>query len=69
MNSEELRRVVHAQIDELNADYLPLVHRVLLQLKSERLAEKITSDLEKTPDVFDRIEETIAQFRKEHPYR
>ena len=66
---EELRPVVHGQIDQLDADDLPLVHRVLLQLKVERLAEEITSEMEKDPGVFDRIEATISEFRKQHPYR
>jgi hypothetical protein len=66
---EELRPIVHGQIDQLNADDLPLVHHVLLQLKAERLAEEITARMEKDPGVFDRIEATIAEFRKEHPYR
>lgn len=67
--TEELRPIVHLQIDALSADELPLIHRVLLQLKAEALAEKITTGLEQDGDVFDRLEETIADFRKKRPYQ
>jgi hypothetical protein len=67
---EELRPILHGQIDQLNADDLPLVHRVLLQLKAERSAEKITAGLESDREnVFDCIEETICEYRKKHPYQ
>lgn len=67
--AEELRPIVHGEIDNLNADDLPLVHRVLLQLKAERLAAKITGGFEKDAHIFNRIDETIAEFRKQHPYK
>jgi hypothetical protein len=66
---DQLRRILHEHIDTLPAVELPLVHRILLQLEAERLMEAIADDLVKDPKFFERIEETIAQFRKEHPYR
>ena len=66
---EELRPVLHEQIDKLAADDLPLVHRVLLQLEAERLAEEITADLAKDAGFFERLDETIAEYRKKHPYK
>lgn len=66
---EELRPIVHGQIDQLNSDDLPLVHRVLLQLKAERLAENIVNGFAKDDgEIFQKLEETIAGFRKQNPY-
>jgi hypothetical protein len=65
---EQLRPIVHGQIDRLNADELPLVHYVLLQLQTERLGEEIADGLAKENSFFDRIDETIAEFRKKRPY-
>jgi hypothetical protein len=66
---EELRPILHGEIDLLNADDLPLVHRVLLQLKAERLANKITEGFEKDGTIFDQIDQTILEFRKRQPYK
>lgn len=66
---EQLRPIIHQHIDKLPVDDLPLVHRVLLQVEAERLAEQIAIDLGKEPEFFDKIEETISEFRKQNPYR
>ena len=66
---EKLRPLLHDHIDKLPDAELALVHRVLLQLETERLADELAGDLSKDPDFFDRIEQTVVEFRKQHPYR
>ena len=69
IKSEELRPLLRKQIDELDERGLAMMHRVLLQLKAERLAEELTEGFSKEENLVERIDHAIADFRKAHPYK
>jgi len=66
---EAIRPILHDKIDQMDAQTLTLIHRVLLQIEAERLAAQLVSDLDKDEGFFDRIQDAIKEFRKKHPYQ
>ena len=66
---EELRPILHGKIEQMDAQGLAVMHRVLLQLEAEDLSANITSDLSKEKDLVERVAKAVNEFRKSHPYQ
>jgi hypothetical protein len=69
---QQLRPVVHERIDQLNDTELAAVHRMLLQMEIERLAQSIGEGVEEARlagklDAAD-IQHSILEHRARHPY-
>jgi hypothetical protein len=67
---DELKPALHVKIDHMNEAQLRILHRVLLQIEIEELAEKIGKDFDRDDDQrkFQRIPGIVQQFRAEHSY-
>ena len=68
--TEELKRLLHSKIDQMDERQLNLLNRVMLQLEAEVLAERLGSEFDED-DVrgrFQRIPDLVRQFRSEHRY-
>lgn len=66
---EELRPLLHGKIDSLDERGLAIMHRVLLQLETERLAAELQSDFSQDKNFTERVDKAVAEFRKTHPYK
>ena len=66
---EELRPRVQEKIEKLDGRGLELIHKVLMQLQAERIAEELTDGFSREENLAARIDKTVAEFRKAHPYR
>ena len=71
--SQQLRPVVHENIDRLSDTELAAVHRMLLQMEIERLAQSVSEGVEEARqagklDPAD-IQASIREHRARHPYK
>ena len=69
MKPEELRPLLREKIEQLDERGLAMMHRVLLQLQAERLAEEITDGFSNEENLVERVDKAVAEFRKAHPYK
>jgi len=71
-DQEGLRRVLHDKIEHLGPCQLSLLARVALQLEAEGLLAALDAgfDSDRAAGRFEprRVQEVIAQVRREHPY-
>jgi hypothetical protein len=73
LSPQQLRPVVHENIDRLSDTELAVVHRVLLQMEIERLADSVSEGVEearlagKLDPVS--IQASIREHRARHPYK
>lgn len=67
--TDDLRPILHGKIDQLDANGLQILHRVLLKLEVEELAKKLTDRIASRPELLERIDVTVAEVRREHPYQ
>jgi hypothetical protein len=65
----ELRPIVREKIEQLDERGLELIHKVLMQLQAERLAEELTEGFSREQDLVARVDKAVATFRKAHPYK
>ena len=67
---EKLKPVLHDKIDRMDDQQLALLHRVLLQLEAEVLADRLSDAFDKDCEqtLLRRIPELIKQFRAGHRY-
>ncbi len=70
---EELRPLLHAEIDRLPDERLDLIHRVLLEIELQQLTEELDTAADEaraagrlTPES---IAAAVAAHRAAHPYR
>lgn len=70
---EELRPLLHDEIDRLPPDQLDAVRRLLLEIEARRLADELGAGLAQdwaTGRMSQpAIEQAIADHRSQHPYR
>ena len=68
---EKLKPVLHCKIEQMRPDQLTLLHKVMLQLEAEELADHLSEafDQDEQQGKLHRIPELIRQFRTIHPYR
>ena len=68
---EKLKPVLHCKIEQMRPDQLTLLHRLLLQLEAEELADRLSEafDKDQQQGKLHHIPELIKQFRTSHPYR
>jgi hypothetical protein len=64
-----LRRLLHRKIDTLEERGLAMVHRVILQLDTEKLGAELSSEFGREEELVKRVDRVVAQFRKKHPYK
>ena len=71
-NSQSLKKVLHEKIEQLTADRLSLLNRVLLQLEAEELARKLDADFDTDREAgklsSERVQQVLSQVRAEHSY-
>lgn len=67
---EVLKPALHTKIERMTETQLRILHRVLLQIEMEELAEKIGKDFDRDHEEskLRRIPELVQQFRAENPY-
>ena len=72
-NPQDLRPLLHAEIDKLRDEHLELAHRLLLEIELQQVMDDLDDAADEarvagrlTPE---RIAEAIAAHRAEHPYR
>jgi hypothetical protein len=70
LTTEELKPALHTRIEGMTEAQLRVLHRVLLQIEMEELAEKLGKDFDRDheEDKLRRIPELVPQFRAEHCY-
>jgi hypothetical protein len=70
MEPEKLKPVLHDKIDHMNGAQLSLLHRILLQVEAEELADRLGDafDQDREQGKLRRISEVVKQFRAEHRY-
>jgi hypothetical protein len=69
VKADQLRPLLQNEIQEMDERGLAMMHRVLLQLRAERLAEELTDAFSKEENLPERIDRAISDFRKAHPYK
>ena len=62
---EQLRPVLHGKIDQMDAKHLSLLHRVLLQIEAEELAEQLGTafDRDEANGKLDRLPAIVQRCR------
>jgi len=67
---EKLKPALHAKIEQMDAQHLVLLNRLLLQLEAEELAERLGEEFDKDHEqrLLRRIPELVNQFRTDHRY-
>ena len=67
---EKLKPLLHEKIEHMNGRQLSLLHRILLQVEAEELADRLGEAFERDREQgrLEKIPELIRQFRSEHPY-
>ena len=67
---EKLRPELHQRIEQLAPAQLALLHRIMLKLELEQVAEHLHSsfDAARTEGKLDRADEIIREVRARHPY-
>lgn len=73
IDPQELRPLLHAEVDRLRDEHLGLAHRMLLEIE----LQQVTDELDDAADAAratghltpERIIEAIAAHRAAHPYR
>ncbi len=67
---EKLKPMLHEKIEHMDVGQLSLLHRVLLQVEAEEMADRLNDafDHDREQDKFRRLSEFIQQFRAEHRY-
>ena len=72
-DERSLKQVLHEKIDQLSADRLSLLNRVLLQLEAEELAQSLDAAFDEDRKAgkltSERIQQILSQVRAEHSYR
>lgn len=65
MSSEELRPLVHREVDALDGVELETVHRIILRLRMEQSLERLDTmaDEMRVKGVMDRLPQVIAEVR------
>lgn len=73
LDPQKLRPLLHSEIDRLPDEHLEKAHRALLELEMKHLADDLDALFEGAQQegrlTAGSIAETIAEYRKEHPYR
>lgn len=72
-NPQELRPLLHAEVDRLPDEHLEKAHRMLSEMEIEWLVEGLgaaTEDAWKLGEITpEKIESAILEHRQKHPYR
>ena len=70
MEPEKLRPELHQRIDRMDSEQLELLHRIVLKLELEQVADELhhAFDAARTEGKFDRLDEIIRDVRARHPY-
>ena len=68
---EKLRPELHQRIDQMDAEQLTLLHRIVLKLELERVTDDLDNrfDAARAEGKLDRVEELLQDVRARHPYR
>lgn len=68
-----LKQMLHTTIEHLNASELSILNRVALRLEAERVADELDAAFDEDRKAGkltnERIQNIIAEVRKNHPYR
>jgi len=67
---EKLKPLLHEKIERMDAEHLSLLNRVLLQLETEEIADRLNDsfDHDRQQGKFRHASELIKQFRAQHQY-
>ena len=67
---EKLKPALHDKIERMDGLHLSVLNRVLLQMKAEELAGRLSKGFDKDYEqgLLRRIPELVKQFRDEHRY-
>jgi len=72
VDEQGLKKALHNKIEQLNADRLSLLNRVLLKLEAEDLAQTLDAAFDEDRKAGklskDRVEQILSEFRAERPY-
>ena len=73
IDPKELRPLLHAEIDRLKDEDLPVAHRALLEIEARRLFDKLGEDAAEDWAsgrlTEENINEAVLEHRRKHPYR
>ena len=67
---EKLKPILHEKIEQMDAEHLSLLNRVLLQIEAEELADRLNDAFEQDGGQgrLHRVSELVKQFRAGHRY-
>ena len=72
-DEQSLKKALHGRIEQLSAERLLLLNRVLLQVEAEELAQSLDAAFDEDRKAgklsSERIQPVLSQVRAEHSYR